>query len=43
MGTIIGRVDRVEADEEERDPDEGVVEAPFEPSKLYPCRSNIYY
>lgn len=41
MGTMIGRVHRAEDDDEERDPDEGVEEAPFEPSKLYPCRNNI--
>lgn len=33
MGTMIGRVDRVEADDEENDDDEDVVEALLEHSK----------
>lgn len=40
MGTLIGRVDRVEVDDEEKDADEVVVEALFEHWKLYPCRNN---
>lgn len=36
MGTLIGRADRVEADDEESDDNEEVVEALFEESKLYP-------
>lgn len=42
MGTMIGRVDRLEADDEKKDDDEEVVEALFEHSKLYPCRNKIY-
>lgn len=34
MGTMIGRVDLLEADEEENGDDEDVVEALFELSKL---------
>lgn len=43
MGTMIGRVDRVEADDEEKDvDDEDVVEALLEHSKLYPCKNKIH-
>ena len=42
MGTMIGRVDRVEADDEEKDDDEDVVEALLEHSKLYPCKNQIH-
>jgi len=40
VGTTIGRVDRVDADDE-KDVDEDVVEVLFEQSKLYPWRNNI--
>lgn len=39
MGTTIGRVGRVDPDEEEGNADEDVVEAFFEHSKLYPCKN----